>query len=753
MTVLATKEPLTQARPAAAGPRGATPAAGGISGRDFFRILRKRKWLIIINVLAFTVIAIVTTWLWQSYAPLYAAEGWIEIRPPRGNSLANAIMPTREQMEVETTQQARLMTRENILTAAIMHDVEQTIGADGKVISERYRDRIKGTKWYNQDPSTALKRLGKELDSSPLPKSAWVRIRLSAFDPDDAAAIVNAVGDAAIRESTVTLDMERQAEITKISQELKLKEDDIAKDRARRATLVTDGGSSMEARNDEINIKLSSLLPKKAEFMAKQVEADLALQRTRLQNENGQLKSSPEVLQMIEMDGTLRSLQLAAENLNIEQDDLLRRGFGTENPAVKKIESRLKSLNMRIKERTDRVVEMQIQTLLQYREATLAAATDNLKRVQNEIDAVENERRDLATRRAQDNVLKETIERKQKDIDKLQDRQGDLVRSSRIDAPLVWRSQAYRPREISFPQWALMVPLGIALGLLLGLGLAFTLELVDTSIKSPSDISRRVELPLLGMVPHADDLDEEIADLRLAFMTNPASLISESFRQVRTCLMFSGPADQRRSLLVTSPMPEDGRTTVALNMAAAIARGGKRVLVVDANFRQPALKRLFPACSAQGLSSALVGQVQWQEVVTEVDKNLFVIPAGPLPPNPAELLGQMQPMIAEMTSQYDQVIFDGAPCLVVSDSAVLSTLVDGVVLTVRAGANTYGIVQRSRDLLYRVGAHVMGVVLNGVRVTAGGYLRKSYETFYEYHQGPAQLPADTITPPKERVSV
>ncbi|KKK63358.1 hypothetical protein LCGC14_2995100, partial [marine sediment metagenome] len=121
---------------------------------------------------------------------------------------------------------------------------------------------------------------------------------------------------------------------------------------------------------------------------------------------------------------------------------------------------------------------------------------------------------------------------------------------------------------------------------------------------------------------------------------------------------------------------------------------------------------------------------------------LHVLAAGILPSNPGSLIGsqEMRVHLDEMMEQYDQVLMDGAPCLVVTDSAILSTLVDGVILTVRAGVNTHGIVQRTRDMLMRVGGHIVGTVLNGVRVTAGGYLRKSYETFYEYH-GQAQLPS------------
>jgi len=229
-----------------------------------------------------------------------------------------------------------------------------------------------------------------------------------------------------------------------------------------------------------------------------------------------------------------------------------------------------------------------------------------------------------------------------------------------------------------------------------------------------------------------------VEDLCTAFRGPPGSLIGESFRQIRTCLLFSGPAEQRRSILVTSALPKDGRTAVSVNLAAAMAHGGKNVLVVDANFHQPALRRLFAPDQDSGLSNALTGQADWRGLVREVEPNLSILPAGPLPPNPAELLGspQMRAFIDQTLQSYDQVVFDGAPCLVVSDPCVLSTQVNSVILVARAGVNTYGIVQRTRDLLQRVGARILGAVLNGVRVTAGGYLRKNYETFYQYSERP-----------------
>ncbi len=193
--------------------------------------------------------------------------------------------------------------------------------------------------------------------------------------------------------------------------------------------------------------------------------------------------------------------------------------------------------------------------------------------------------------------------------------------------------------------------------------------------------------------------------------------------------------------MITSPSPGDGRTAVTLNLAASIAQGGRKVLVVDANFRQPSLSNLFPQAPTGGLSSALVGQGRWEDNVHQVDGNLSVMAAGPLPPNPAELLGseQMRTIIGEMSAKYDQVIFDAAPALVVTDPSVLASQVDGVIIVVRAGTSTHGILQRTRDIFLHVGAHVVGAVLNCVRTTAGGYLKKNYNTFYEYRS--QQLPA------------
>jgi len=259
-----------------------------------------------------------------------------------------------------------------------------------------------------------------------------------------------------------------------------------------------------------------------------------------------------------------------------------------------------------------------------------------------------------------------------------------------------------------------------------------------------------MDMPLLGIIPHIDDVVENVGDVRLACLTNPASLIAESFHQIRTNILYSEHGNTNQCLLVTSPSPSDGRTTVSVNLAATMASGGKKVLLIDANFRQPSIQGLFKRCPQGGLSGALVGDGNWQDLVCEVERGLYVMASGPMPHNPSELLHseQMTQLLSEMKSMYDYVILDAPPVLVVSDASVLATLADGVILAVRAGNNSHGVVLRAKETLAHVRAEFIGVILNGLRTTAGGYLQKNYNTFYQYGQN-ARLPAPAPAPRPE----
>jgi len=261
------------------------------------------------------------------------------------------------------------------------------------------------------------------------------------------------------------------------------------------------------------------------------------------------------------------------------------------------------------------------------------------------------------------------------------------------------------------------------------------LEFLNQSIRTAQDIERHMDIATLGTIPDVDDEEVKIPQVETAVLDEPQSMVAEAFRRIRTNLQFSAPADRQKSIVVTSSSPDDGKTTVACNLALAASLGGKRILLIDANFRRPKLQQFFKQTPAEGLSNILVSEGSLDSLIVHSGvPNLDVLGCGPIPPNPVELLSgeSFKTLIEKVTAAYDQVIIDTAPVLHASDAVVIATVVDGVVLTIRANQNSRGVARRALSLLSDVNAQIFGAVLNAARVTRGGYFREQLRSFYDY---------------------
>ncbi len=246
---------------------------------------------------------------------------------------------------------------------------------------------------------------------------------------------------------------------------------------------------------------------------------------------------------------------------------------------------------------------------------------------------------------------------------------------------------------------------------------------------------------LLGMIPHEHD-DPQVAGVPLALVISqaPTSVIAEQFRQVRTRLQQAASLDTTRSILVTSPGPGDGKSTFASNLAAGLALNGRRILLVDANFRRPEIHKIFKVGNEMGFSSALAAPENFETAVVQTSvPNLDVLPSGPKPSNPTELMESqlLTDFIEKALEEYDHVIFDSGPLLFVSETVALAPRVDGVVSVVRARANSRGLLQRMRDGLRQLKAEHLGIILNAVQAQGGGYYGRNIKTYYEYQNGHA----------------
>jgi capsular exopolysaccharide synthesis family protein len=270
-------------------------------------------------------------------------------------------------------------------------------------------------------------------------------------------------------------------------------------------------------------------------------------------------------------------------------------------------------------------------------------------------------------------------------------------------------------------------------GLFLGVGLALFIEYIDATFKNADDVESYLRLPFLGYVASLSSEKDEIRRLKnidLISQEFPHARIAESYRSIRTSIIFSSPEDRPlRTILVTSTLPREGKTFISVNLGIVFAHTDERVVILEADMRKPRISKAFNMKNDVGLSSFLTGEAKLEEVIRPTHiKNLSLISAGPLPPNPTELLTSNKTLILldELKKRFSRIIVDSPPVLYVADTLILSNIVDGVVLVIYAGKTLLNSILRARQKLQEAKARIIGVILNNVNV-------RTEDSYYYYH--------------------
>lgn len=288
------------------------------------------------------------------------------------------------------------------------------------------------------------------------------------------------------------------------------------------------------------------------------------------------------------------------------------------------------------------------------------------------------------------------------------------------------------------PNWTLNLAVAGVLGLVIGIGVALIRDLMDNSIKNASDITKDHDLPVMASVAFDKSISKEKS---VAEFDTPRA---EAFRMLRTNLQFLDIDVHMKSLLITSPLPQDGKTSTAVNLAVAVAQTGRRVLIVDGDLRRPSVASMLGLPGNVGLTNVLVGQTDLHTALQHDSRTgVTVLASGPLPPNPSEILQSQatHELFRRLENTFDLMIVDAPPLLPLADPAVLSVEVDGVILVIRHGKTTRDQLRQSVERLRSVGARVFGVVAN--MTPARGSRFYGYETYGGYEQmtpEEAQLP-------------
>jgi capsular exopolysaccharide synthesis family protein len=568
----------------------------------------------------------------------------------------------------------------------------------------------------------------------PVKNSRIATVRLTDADPERATLILRAVVEAyrelnvdTVVESTDEAAQWLRVEQDKLKGELESNEMELHEYKTRNNILSVEYDDKSNMLREQIG-QLNQLLT-----TIRTHRIEIASRRNQLAKVTAKDPNSLPATELLD-NQLLNTLRQQYVSASTERDALLRGGLGANHPDVEQATSKAESAKVALLaevKNTQGALDGDLGAITS-QEAGVAELFERSKKDALDLNLLEIEYNRL--RRSKDNTEKLyslLLERS---------KESDLTRRLRINNVTVIDMPVVPKGPIS-PNVPFNVTLGLLGGLALGVGAAFGRFALDRTVKTAEDVEQFAGT-FIGLIPEIGAADSAkrrrrdglIGGPELIVHDAPTSGIAEAARSIRTNLLFMAPDKPYHVLLVTSAGPSEGKTTVACCIATAIAQTGKRVLLIDCDLRRPRIHRVFRQdrhSMGPGLTAALLKDSDEDPVVETAVPNLSIIPAGPIPPNPSELLHseRFKAFLKTMSARFDQVIIDSPPLVAVTDATILSTLVDGTVMVIRAFKTRKDLASHARRLLSDVDANVAGVVLNAVNLD-----RNEYKYVYQYYR-------------------
>jgi capsular exopolysaccharide synthesis family protein len=410
---------------------------------------------------------------------------------------------------------------------------------------------------------------------------------------------------------------------------------------------------------------------------------------------------------------SLRKQLLAME----EQLDNLRRRYLPEHPAVRAAEQTSASLRARLGQVDRDLAEGHVMRL----EQELAKARNKERELQQAYEDQRKVATDLSAKMAEAEAMESELKRHATSVDKANQQIIELTANDTGVPTIQVFDEPNLPATPIRPVRSAIILQGLLIGLLLGCAAALVRDFTDQSLRSSADITTALDAPILGALPHMPGATNPMASGRKVDL-EPAGDVAETYRTIRTAVFFGTPDRESRTILVTSPAEREGRSTFAANLAISMAQAGKKVILVDADFRNPVQHRVFECRGTIGLSSVLTsGETLERTIQASGVAGLDVLTSGPVPSNPAEILNSQlfAEVLEELSVRYDHVVIDSPPVTDFADARVLAAICSVTILVLRAQTSTRRGVARSRHALEAVGAQLLGVVVNDVPSSGG----------------------------------
>jgi polysaccharide biosynthesis transport protein len=709
---------------------------------ESIRILRKRKWIILTCLATiFSVVAIASL----KMPKIYEANGTIEINKPDASlNFQNSTTFSLDYFDPTELETDMKILQSDLLALQVIRELNLDRRPDfaGQAPPPPPSSIDLAPDPLQSDPSRASAAVGDfkgSLRVNLSPNTRIIEVHYRSPDPQVAATVVNTLMQTYVEnnfkarfDSTMQASDWLQRQLVDLQMKVETSQEKLVRYQKEHEILGIDEKQNITmAKLDELNKQLTSA---ESERMEKEAldrlvssgDPDAIASSTGGMEEAGTGQSPSQLLE------TLRSKEV---DLKIQAADLSTQ-FGPAYPKLTQLNNQLKEIDSQIQGEMKKIaskVRGQYTTALQ-RESMLHAAFERQKQEANKLNesAIEYTllKRDVETNRQ----LYEGLLQKLKEAGVSAGLKSNNFRIVDSARPPTAPIEPNIPRNLMF---------ALVLGLASGVGLAFLLEGLDNTVRTTEQAQMISGLPSLGMIPLGSKSAREgpnpkrlvIATskeaVELVTQVRPQSQMAESYRALRTSLLLSNLGAPPKVIMVTSALPQEGKTTTSINTAVVLAQKGVRVLLIDADLRRPSIHKTLGMGPHSGLSNVLTGSTTLEQAITRtaILPNLFVLPAGTPPPNPAELLASsnMRDVLAQLCQQYDHIVIDTPPSLSVTDAVVLSPRADAVVLVIRSGQTTKQALRRSRDILTQVNAKVVGVLLNAVDLSS-----PDYYYYYEY---------------------
>lgn len=673
---------------------------------------------------------------------IYEAETLIEFDPdvikPLGNKADpivgwSAIWDTREYYET----QYRIMQSDRVMSA-VVRDLSLQNDANFLGYTPTAPAPLEAT----------IANLRGRMAVEPVKGSRLVLIKVQDTRPDQARRLSDAIARAYIQQNldkmiSATGDtvVWLSGQLDHFKQELEQTENslhDFKRQNDLPSSTLEDLSKMIRLEMQEFDSALSRTRLRRSELMARHSEL------AKITPENPDQVPASELLSNAFLSGLRAQYQTATR----ERAELVAEGKGENHPAVRKADEKVALTKTHLLTEIKNIQGAVARDLaiIERQEGGEASLYENARKKAVDLNLKELEFHRLDRMRAQNEKLYAVLLEQMKEADLRRMMNTNNIRL--VDS-------AKEPAAPIAPRVSTNVGIAVLVGLVLGLGLAILREQLDNTLKTPEDVEHRLGVTFLGLLP---DIAEEEAPKaegkrrrrratpsefapELLVHERPTSGIAEAARSLRTNLMFMNPDQPYRRLLVTSAAPSEGKTTVAVSIAVSLAQGGQRVCIIDCDLRRPRLHRIFDRAGDIGLMNAILGEATVEEVAKPtVVPNLFCIPCGPIPPNSADVVSseKFRRLLDEISSKFDRVVLDSPPIVAVTDSAIVSTLVDGVVFVVRAFKTSVNLCRSGLRSLQDVDAPIAGAVLNAVNLNRHEY--NYYHYYYYKREGYAPLP-------------